>query len=459
MTDYRVIVAGLVLAMQAFAAGNAPTVLVGTAKVDITPELPIRLAGYQARQTEANEVKQPLFARAIAIGSDEQKPAVLITVELVGIAEKFSDEIAHELGRTHTIDRAHVAICATHTHTGPMLAGVLPFMYSADLPADETARIERYTVTLQKKLVALARAALADRKPARLAWGQGSVALAGQRRVIANGKWTGFGHDPNGPVDRALPVLRVSDERGEVRAIFFSYACHCTTLGGRDNFVHPDWAGDAAARVEIAHAGSIALAAIGCGADANPATRGSLDNVMSNGKMVADEVERVLGGPLRSLGAVTGANYRSLTLDLDHVVTRQELQERLAGKPKQTIAYAATKFLQQLETTGSVPKSFTLPVQSWQFGRELTMVFLGGEVVSDYSLRLKREVDASRLWVNAYANSVPSYIASKRIFPEGGYEVDGSMDYYGWPTRLALGTEDRIIAAVHEMIPNGFKTR
>lgn len=30
------------------------------------------------------------------------------------------------------------------------------------------------------------------------------------------------------------------------------------------------------------------------------------------------------------------------------------------------------------------------------------MVFLPGEVVVDYALRLKRELDRNRLWVNAY---------------------------------------------------------
>ena len=99
----------------------------------------------------------------------------------------------------------------------------------------------------------------------------------------------------------------------------------------------------------------------------------------------------------------------------------------------------------------------SLPVQTWTFGDDLTMVFLGGEVVSEYSLRLRRELDASRLWVNAHSNSVPCYVPSQRMFAEGGYEVGGSMDYYGWPTRLAVGTEDRVIAAVRELVPASFE--
>ena len=81
------------------------------------------------------------------------------------------------------------------------------------------------------------------------------------------------------------------------------------------------------------------------------------------------------------------------------------------------------------------------------------MVFLPGEVVADYSLRLKREHGSERLWVNAYANDVPCYIPSKRVWLEGGYEGGYAMIYYDRPTRLAEGTEERIVSAVRELLP------
>jgi hypothetical protein len=95
-------------------------------------------------------------------------------------------------------------------------------------------------------------------------------------------------------------------------------------------------------------------------------------------------------------------------------------------------------------------------VQTWNFGDELAMVFLPGEVVVDYSLRLKREYDARRFWVNAYANDVPCYIPSKRIWREGGYEGGYAMIYYDRPTRLAEGTEELIVSAVHDLLPREF---
>ena len=443
------------LAVSAWAADGPPAVAVGAAKIDITPDLPIRLSGYQSRLTEAATAETRLYARALAIGSDAQPPAVVITVELIGVGEETTAAVAAELQARHGIERARVALCATHIHTGPALADVLPFMFSQDLPAEQAGRIAAYTATLRTKLVQVAEAALANRRPARLAWGEGRADFATQRRVIVDGKWKAFGVVPAGPADHALPVLRVTDEQSVVRAVFLSYACHGTTLEGKDNYVHADWAGDAAARLEAAYPGAVVLVALGCGADANPNPRGA-PAVSGHGAKIAAEVERLLAGPLHPLGPVTDAKRRAFELELDHAVMREELQPRAANRQRTTIWYAATKFLAQLDAGRPLPQAVPYGVQTWAFGRDLAMVFLAGEVVSEYSLRLRRELDVSRLWVNAYANSVPCYIASQRMFAEGGYEVEGSMDYYGWPTRLARQTEDKIVGTVRALVPAAF---
>jgi hypothetical protein len=84
------------------------------------------------------------------------------------------------------------------------------------------------------------------------------------------------------------------------------------------------------------------------------------------------------------------------------------------------------------------------------------MVFLSGEVVVDYALRLKREFDPARLWVTAYANYVPCYIPSRRILDEGGYEAEESLWYYDRPTRISTNAEEVIIKNVHELLPKSF---
>jgi len=453
--------ATLYLAFSAFAVAiqvraadaTAAEVSVGLAKVDITPDLPILLSGYEERGSEASRVGRHLYARAIAIGTDAQEPVVLITVELIGISADLSDSVSASLARDQGVDRAHLAISATHIHTGPAIDGVVPFLFPRDLSPAESAHIHHYTEALRLKLVEAAVAALAHREPGRLAWGQGKANFAVQRRLLVNGKWVGFGADPAGRSDHAMPMLEVTDLQGRIRAVVVSYACHNTTLGPSDNLVHSDWAGAASAEIEGDHPGAVALVALGCAGDTDPFPRESMEYVGPHGHEIASEVERLLRTPLNPLGRVTAASFRRIELDEDHAVTRAELQNLAGATDKgSTENYAAAQWLRQ-DADGKLPRNVPYYVQCWSFGSDLAMVFLSGEVVADYSLRLRRELDASRLWVNAYSNSVPCYIPAEYMFPEGGYEVDFSRYYYGIPARLATHTEDQIIGTVRQVVP------
>ena len=60
-------------------------IAVGVAEIDITPGQPIRLSGYASRREPATEVTQRLRAKALVLGSDEQQPAVLVTLDAIGI--------------------------------------------------------------------------------------------------------------------------------------------------------------------------------------------------------------------------------------------------------------------------------------------------------------------------------------------------------------------------------------
>ncbi len=435
-------------------ARAAADVLVGVSSIDITPEEPIRLTGYGNRTAPTAEVRQRLRARALAFGDARGRPSVLITSDLIGIPRHVSDEVARRL-EPAGVRRERIAVSATHTHTGPMLAGTLPFIFGAPVPPEHQAASERYTRQLVDRLERVARDALADRRPARVSWSQGRARFAANRRVLKDGRWTAFGVNPDGPVDHDLPVLAVRAPDGALRAVLVSYACHATTLEGRDNFVHGDWPGAAQALLDARHPGAVAMVAIGTGADANPNPRGGgIADVERHAREVADEVDRVLSGSMRPLSAAPDGRFRAIALTFSGVPGRTEWQERAAKGGAEGLH--ARAMLARLDRGDTIPGSAPYPIQVWTFADDLAMVFLAGEVVADYGLRLKRELDASRLWVNAYTNDVAFYVASRRMIPEGGYEVDRSMVYYGQPAPFAPQTEDAIVRAVLGLVPRAF---
>lgn len=435
---------------QADAAWNA-----GAAKVNITPGYPVRLSGYGSRTTEHEGVKVEIWAKALAMAWEKEAPCVVLTVDNCGVPSTLRAEVLAQLTDLKVTDE-RLAICSSHTHCAPMLNGMLKNMFGIDLPSAEQANVDRYTNDLRAWLVKVAREAIANMAPSNLELGHGTVTFAGNRRYPSPG---GFINNPNpdGPTDHDLPVLKVTGPDGVVKAVFTSYACHCTTLSW--NYVHPDWAGLAQLHMEMAYPKAVALTAIGCGADQNPYPRREENYVRIHGYTLAHEAVRVANmEPLQRVSGPMKCGVRQIKLAFDTPPTAAELRQKAtAGKSLHEKRHGAF-FLSMLERKEKLPADLPYTVQAWVFSNDLAMVFLNGEVVVDYSLRLKREFDRLRIWVNSYSNDVPCYIPSERILKEGGYEGAGAMIYYLRPTKFAPGLEDKIIGAVHELIPASFES-
>jgi hypothetical protein len=322
----------------------------------------------------------------------------------------------------------------------------------------------QYEQQVAGKMEQVALAALAARKPGQLAWAEGVVRFAMNRRPVdKDGRCPGLGVNPNGPVDHTLPMLCAQDSQGKLLAIVVNYACHCTTLGGDFNRLHGDWAGMAQEHMEADHPGVTALVCIGCGADANPEPRGKVEMTGPQGRAVADEVKRLLKGKLTPLGSKLAARRLQIQLPFDKLPTKEELEQRVtaASGPKATdvqkrLGVQATTLLKELNAGRNLPSGIDYAVTAWAFGDDLGIVFLPGEVVVDFALRLKRELDGARLWVTAYANDVPCYIVSRRVLAEGGYEPDSSMIYYDRPSRLSPVGEDRLVEAAKSLLPRSY---
>ncbi len=81
------------------------------------------------------------------------------------------------------------------------------------------------------------------------------------------------------------------------------------------------------------------------------------------------------------------------------------------------------------------------------------MVALGGEVVVDYALRLKRELgNGEPVAVLGYSNDVMCYIPSARVLKEGGYEAVESMIYYGQPGPFSEDVEETVFSGIHGVL-------
>ncbi len=428
---------------------------VGFGKSEVTPVESVRLSGYSSRTETHEGVADALFARAMALSplapSSDSESAILVSVDSILVTSALTVEVAEWLYNEYGIPRSRLAISSTHSHAAPHVSGGLENLFgvrSTEQQAQATARNTRRIVGAIKTAVI---AAMNTRQAAKVDIGDSQAGFAVNRRLLKDGIWSGFGVQPDGQVDLRLRVFRVRDKQDRILGGSFQYACHCTTLGGDFNQVSGDWAGLAASRLEVIHSEAVFLPIIGCGADANPNPRGTYDMAQTHAAEIVDGVQQVLrSNELQPLDVFPTANFGYAGLVPEQPTS--ETIEEMASSQRSNERWWAEHMTRVREEMGRLPETYPMPIHTWQFGDQLTWVFLGGEVVVDYQFQIEKEMPTAQTWVAAYTDDVFAYVASEQMRSEGGYEVDFSMIFYLQPGRWQSGTQSLILRRVSEIL-------
>lgn len=393
---------------------------VGLARRDITPQKPIWLAGYAARNKPSEGVLAPLYATAMAIEDAEGHRALLVTADLIGFRKEVAEAAVQAVTQKTQLPREWILFNWSHTHTGPVVGLRAAPGYSLD--DAQQAVVEEYTRWLIEQYAELAAEAVNDLRPAKLAWGTGVVHFPMNRREFTE-SGVRIGVNPRGYVDRSVPVLVATEEGDKPRTVLFGCACHNTTLTGEHYVISGDYAGFARAYIEEKLPGIRALFMTGCGADVNPYPRSEIAHAQQHGEELGKEVCRLLGTKLRPIRGPLKTAFREVQLPLAPVPSRQELLEMARGPAH--LAGTAKRLLEMLDRGDAPPTHYPAPFAVWQFGEDLTLVALPGEVVSDYVPLIESTIGHVRLWIAAYCHEVFGYLPSAKVLREGGYETRG----------------------------------
>jgi len=431
----------------------------GAARVVITPASSMPMAGYAGRGAKhATGKLTDLSAKALVLEDEAGSRAVLITLDLIGVDRGLSQAVCSQLEKKFGLKRRQVAINASHTHTGPVVATNLRPMHYMMLDDANRKRVDDYAANLVRKIVAVTGSAIADLSPADISWGSGAATFAVNRRNNPEAKVPELrtAGALAGPFDHDVPVLAVHKNK-KLAAVVFGYACHCTVLSSYE--WSGDYAGFAQLELEKTHDGCVAMFWAGCGGDQNPLPRRKVEFAKAYGKRLAAAVEKILTteAQLHNIQGGLTPSYQEIELPLATLPTTAELKQQ-ANSANKYIQSRAEHLLTKVHNKGKLKPTYSYPVGVWKIGDDVRMVFLGGEVVVDYALRLKQEAagkessGSTSVWVAGYSNDVMAYIPSRRVLREGGYEGGGAMVYYGLPTIWAPEVENLIINEVKRQL-------
>ena len=418
--------------------------------VAITPEDSLWMAGYASRDKPSEGKIHDLFAKVLVIEDADGHRLVIVTTDLIGITPELRAGV-EDLLKKHGLPAESLLMNASHTHCGPELRGDRLVRFGID--ARYAALSRQYVRETARKIGELVAQTLEKLEPSRLTYSHARAGFAMNRRLPTQ---TGFINSPNpdGPVDHDVPVLRVETADGKLTAVLFGYACHATTLSVQQ------WCGDypgfAQQYIEHAHEGAVAMFLNGCSGDQNPYPRRTLELAQQHGRALANGVETAL--ETKNTREISGP----LRIALDHATlkfagppSREEVEAEARSSNKYA-GYHGKALLEQLDAHGKIETEFScFPIQAIGFGDDLLLVAICGEVVVDYSLRLKQELaeDSNDIvWVAGYSNHVFGYLPSLRVLREGGYEAGGAMQYTTFPGPFDPTVEQRVVAKVHELV-------
>jgi neutral ceramidase len=419
----------------------------GLAAVKITPEAPIRLAGYAQRNRPSEGVAADLYAKVLALSDSRGERAVWITTDLIGLRGAVAEQILGRVMERTGLKRHQLLVNSSHTHTGPAIADTDVAAYGLN---DEAAAVLRaYRQMLETRIVTAVEQALSRMEPADLSYGTGVVPFVVSRREFTRDRGIILGVNPRGSADRTMPLLKIAAPDGKIRAVVFGAATHNTTLTGDEYRISGDYAGFAQEYVQKHLPGVQAMFVLGFAGDSNPYPRGTLELAQQHGETLGREVVRVLDTKLSAVRGPFNLQFEHVELPLAAAPTRAGIEKMTQKGEPSWRSWMGNRMLEALDKGQKLPTHYRAPVALWQFGPDLTLVALPGEVVVDYAHLIEKAIGPLQLWLSGYNNDVFGYFPSARVLEEGGYETRGVI--HGQPGFFSPEAQDVLVGAIKSL--------
>jgi hypothetical protein len=403
----------------ATASSTAQTLRAGYAKADVTPAMPVYMAGYDLRNAPSDGMhgSDRLYARVLIFDDGAARVAFVVS-DVIGTREPgiWRAKIAQVAG----LPVENVLLGDVHNHAAP-----------SPTPKYETDWDRQF----EKGLLAAAAEAVRNLQAVRIAAGAGVSRIAMNRRQVrakdslsplgfdenARSQFFGkyetanpqpirefagvvrLGANPSGPIDESVQLVRIDTGSGTPFALMIHYACHGTSLGGRNSKISGEWMGRMQEFVEKQFAGLGSIYLPGAAGDINPRVVGGLDGDRDDinatwalGEEIGREVARVY----RALSPEPAAGAR-IRIVRETILLPRNYREL---------------FDDFRNTAVEVPTTVV------RIG-DLMWVTFPGELFHAIGKAVRAAAPTPFAHIMGYTNEYIGYFPEQKAYSEGGYEV------------------------------------
>lgn len=434
---------------------------VGIAVTDITPPIPFRMSGYFTERL-STAAKDPLRAKAVVFQQGDVS-AAFVFCDLVGVPRDIAGAARAQASAETGIPAKHIAVCATHSHTGPLYFGALSDFFNqrnvTTLGRDPYEPTE-YRETLVEQIVAAIVNAKKSLQPMELRSGYAiEDRLPFNRRFHMKDGSVRFNpgqQNPDivraaGPVDPQVGIITLSKPKaGKPSAAIVSFAMHLDTVGGTEYSAdYPKFVEDTL-RESFGPDFTLLFGAGTCG-DINDIDVTKLGRCKTPelGRMLGETVVKVIERRNLSSAAEAALAVRSAKVD----IALQSYSESEIAQARKNLELVGTRdlsFMGQVEAYKIVDlqrqpgKSISLEVQAIRLDGDTAIVTLPAEIFVELGLAIKAASPFKTTLVIELANDSLGYIPTKKAFAEGSYETVNS--------RVVPGSGEEFVEAATRLL-------
>jgi hypothetical protein len=414
----------------------------GIAKIDITPSEDLYMGGYDesCRMGPSQGHQGNIYVRAIVIDDNATRIA-LVETDVVSLPPPDYDSIRNLISSQTGIPFDNILLGCVHNHAAPYPGG-------KNIQSDW---YRNFSVSIIKAV----KMAVADLEPVKTGGGTGKSYIGMNRRKIMSdtlsymtfdennssqsyGKYKTdqpvkiremegvcrLGANPEGSIDNEIGILRFDKLNGQPKAILINYACHGTSLGGRNNIISPEWNGHMLEYIEKQFPGLTGIFIQGAAGDINPRFVGGLDGRQDN-------LENTAG-----LGIEIGKEI---------IAVFSTIKTEIPGNPEIKIIHDKIICPKKYDYVVKDFRNTTVAVSTTIIKFDnFTWVTFPGELFHEIGKTIKYATHSQHPFFIGYCNGSLGYLPTREAYSEGGYEP--------WATQFDPATEKIYVAGVEKLL-------
>ena len=396
--------------------------LLGFAKVDISPEKSVEMVGYTRDDNKSRGIWHPLIAET-AIWTFLKEKCCLVTIDHIGFMIEDANVLRDMIAKELNIMREKVMLCFSHTHSSVNVT-------------DEPD----YFHYLCDKVVSCVKEAEKNTEPVEIEWDCVEADIGCNRR------------DETGALDKRIGILKVvNKDTKALLLILLRVTAHANVLPYDNYLISSDYIGVTREKLEEKYGCSIMITQ---GAAGNVSARFS-DSEEALYQM-ADSIATVVDESIRHLKPVavermemysTPIEFRS---DLPTLDRAKEIKEE-AFRENQIDGAEWLKEVERLKKNNVSYQTVESEIQYFHIN-EGCLCGVPNEIMCELALEVEKACNNKQVYFGAYTNGCTGYLPTAKEYMKGGFEVLHSYliyyIYHGFVMPLNRESADKLTKCV-----------